>query len=72
MDSETRDFINDGFAKVYERLDAHGAMLDRHDERDSALRSNVSDLTSKVDRITTYAATIHDDVKLLLRAHPEL
>lgn len=86
MDSEIRDFISGEFAKVYERLDAHGERLAKHEDSDtyvrasvnelasgvSALANTVSTLTSKVDRIGTYAATIHDDVKLLLRAHPEL
>ena len=72
MDAETREFLSDEFARVHERLDAHGVRLAKHEDSDTAVRSSVSQLTSKVDRIGTYAAVIHDDVKLLLRSHPNL
>lgn len=82
MDKETEDFISGEFTKVHERLDTHGEML----SRDDTLETHVNDLEAKIDnlaaimemgfshigRLASYAAAIHDDVKVLLRAHPSL
>ena len=90
MDSETRDFIGAEFAKLHERMNAHGELLAKHDDRDNTFEAQIDglerwignkiegldvrlvNLTNTVTSLASYVASVHDDVSVLLKAHPNV